>query len=88
MSRAPRDLHTVWQNEYSKLIDNRNYDNCRMRILSWWVTDKLLGVTYPFQNYSAEAVQRVSPRSRAHLSCIEGLDALADAVASMSLLAE
>ena len=44
--RAPVDKHTVWHNEYFKLTDNRMYDNCRMRILVRWASDKILGVRY------------------------------------------
>ena len=44
--RAPRDKSTVWHNEYFKLTDNRMFDNCRMRILDRWASEKLLGVRY------------------------------------------
>ena len=43
VARAPAGTHIAWGNEYFKLVDNRNYPDCLMRVADRWLGAEHLG---------------------------------------------
>ena len=43
LARMPAGTHVAWRNDYFVLIDNRNYQDCVLRIHDKWASDEYLG---------------------------------------------